>query len=277
MARFSNGIIVFVNGLVFLLSLVILGVGLWLAIKGDSVCSKFLQWPVIGIGAFLLLASMAGFFGACWGVRLLMWVYLFFMFLLIILFFCFTILAFVVTNKGAGEVLSNRGFKKYRLGDYSHWLQKQVDNSANWQKIKSCIQDAKICNNLADHSRNKDAQQFYSQNLSPIESGCCKPPTSCNFRYVNATNWAVNMTTSANNTNSDCVLRSNNQDQLCFNCSACKAGVLATLNWRNIAIVNVVALVALIVVYSIACCAWRNNRQDDGYSLYWKWNYKEDL
>lgn len=271
MSRFSNVTIGIVNGLTLLVSIFILGAGIWLATKGNSVCAKFLEWPVIVIGAFLLLVSLAGFYGACCGVTLLLWVYLFFMVLLIILLFCFTVFAFVVTNKGAGEVLSDRGFKEYRLGDYSHWLQNRVDNSANWQKIKSCIQDANICKSLADHSINKVAQQFYSQDLSPIQSGCCKPPTSCNFTYVDATVWAVN-TTSVNNTNTDCGLWSNNQNQLCYNCSSCKAGVLATLkhDWRKVAIVNVLALVALTVFYSIACCAWRNNKQDDSYYGYWK-------
>lgn len=267
MARFSNNIIGIVNGLTFLLSIAILAGGIWLSTKGDSVCEKFLQWPVIGIGAFLTVLSIAGFVGSCCRITWVLCVYLFFMFLIIILIFCITVFAFVVTNKGAGQVVSNRGYKEYRLGDYSNWLQKRVNNSGNWKKIESCIQDAKICKSLADHSINERAQEFYSNNLSPIESGCCKPPTSCGFTFVNATMWTVNASSSANNTSPDCGLWSNDQNQLCYGCSACKAGVLAAWkrDWKKVAIVLIVVLVALIVVYSVACCAWRNIRRDDGY------------
>lgn len=271
MGRFSNNIVGAINVITFLLSIVILGGGIWLATKGDSVCEKFLQWPVIGIGAFLMLLSIAGFIGVCCRVTFLLWVYLIFMFLLIILIFAVTVFAFVVTNKGAGEVLSNRGFKEYRLGDYSNWLQKQVDKSGNWKKIKSCLQDSKICKNLASHSINETAQEFYNENLSPIESGCCKPPTSCDFTFVSATVWTVNASSA---TDADCGLWSNDQDQFCYGCSSCKAGVLemAKKDWKKVAIVLIVVLVALIVVYSVACCAWRNIRRDDGYHSHWKRN-----
>lgn len=266
MARFSNAIIVIINGVILIVSILILRGGIWLATKGNSGCDKFLQWPVICIGVFLILLSMAGFYGAYDRVLWQLWVYLFFMFVLIILLFCFTVFTFVVTNKGAGQVLSNRAFKEYRLGDYSDWLQKRVDNPGNWKDIQSCIQDAMVCQRLADHTINETAQEFYSQDLSPIESGCCKPPTSCNFTFVTATTWIADTSLSVNTTNPDCGLWSNYQNQLCYNCNACKAGVVATLkhDWREITIFNFISLVVLIVVYSIACCTFRHSNQDNG-------------
>ncbi|GLJ10808.1 hypothetical protein SUGI_0135500 [Cryptomeria japonica] len=71
------------------------------------------------------------------------------MFLLILLLFCFTVFAFVVTNKGAAQVVSDRGYKEYKLGDYSNWLQKRTEKRSKWNKIKSCLQDAKLCKSLA--------------------------------------------------------------------------------------------------------------------------------
>nr|DAD48845.1 TPA_asm: hypothetical protein HUJ06_018782 [Nelumbo nucifera] len=53
------------------------------------------------------------------------------MFLFIILLLCFTIFAFVVINKGAGKVLSGKGYKDYKLGNYSDRLQKRVNNNKN--------------------------------------------------------------------------------------------------------------------------------------------------
>ncbi|GLJ14755.1 hypothetical protein SUGI_0239240 [Cryptomeria japonica] len=262
MVRFSNNIIGLLNFATFVLSVPILGGGIWLATKAGSDCEKLLQWPVIVLGAFLMLVSLAGLVGACCRVTWLLWLYLAAMFVLILLLFCFTVFAFVVTNKGAGQVVSGKGYKEYRLGDYSHWLQKRMEKSGNWNKIKSCLQDAKVCKKLSDDSVGKVAEQFYSDNLSPIQSGCCKPPSSCNFVYVNATYWT---STAGNLKDMDCSRWSNEQDQLCYDCDSCKAGVLANLkrDWRKIAVINIVVLIALVVVYSVGCCAFRNNQRDE--------------
>lgn len=262
-ARVSNKIIGIINSVTLLLSILILGGGIWLASTGASSCSNFLQWPVIAIGVFLLVVSVSGFLGACFGVAWLMGLYMFIMFLLIILLFSFTIFAFVVTyNPTDGSYSSNQGLKEYQLSDYSDWMQKRVNNSDNWRKIEACIEDAKTCKSVTDRSINKTAQQFSSQKFSSIEWGCCKPPASCNFIYVNASDWIVNTTSSANNMSIDCGLWSNNEKQLCYECSTCKAGVLANLDhdWRQVAVINVIALTALIGVYSTACSAWKNNR-----------------
>ena len=262
MVRFSNSIIGILNFVTFLLSIPILAGGIWLANRGDSDCEKFLHMPVIAIGVFLMVVSLAGLVGACCRVSWLLWVYLFVMFFLILLLFCFTIFAFVVTNKGAGTAVSGKGYKEYRLGDYSNWLQNRVDKASNWKKIRSCIRDAKVCKSLADDSVNDLADQFYQKHLSPIQSGCCKPPTSCGLTYVNATVWNPPIN---NNSDPDCGLWGNPEDQLCYDCSSCKAGLLANLkrDWRKVAVLNIVVLVFLIVVYSIGCCAFRNNRRNN--------------
>ena len=50
---------------------------------------------------------------------------------LVMFLFIVHLFALIVTNKGAGEVVSNRGYKEYRLGDYFNWLQKRVNNVKN--------------------------------------------------------------------------------------------------------------------------------------------------
>lgn len=189
------------------------------------------------------------------------------MFVLIVLLFCFTIFAFVVTNKGAGEVVSGRGYKEYRLGDYSNWLQKRVGNGKNWRRIRSCLEDSKVCKSLSDDA-NVDFQAYIKKSLNPLQSGCCKPPTECNFTYVNATVWNT-PATGTNSTNPDCATWTN--QNLCFDCQSCKAGVLDNLkkDWKKVAILNIIFLIFLIVVYSIGCCAFRNNREDNAYPR-WK-------
>ncbi|KAA8542330.1 hypothetical protein F0562_023534 [Nyssa sinensis] len=184
------------------------------------------------------------------------------MFLLIAGLLCFTVFTVIVTNKGVGEAISGRGYKEYRLGDYSHWLQNYVINEKHWEKIKSCLIDAQVCKSLGE-ARHESAADFYKSSLSPTESGCCKPPTSCGFEYQNATFWTVPKSGPAV-PDGDCKTWSNNQTVLCFDCQSCKAGVLANIKkeWRQLAIINAGILVFIIVVYSIGCCALRNNRSD---------------
>lgn len=270
MFRVSNNLVGILNLVTFFLSIPILGAGIWLSNKADTICEKFLEKPIIAIGVFLMLVSIAGLIGACCRVSWLLWVYLLVMFLLIVLLFCFTIFAFVVTNKGAGEVVSERGYKEYKLGDYSNWLQKRVTNNKNWNKIRSCLEDSKVCKSLVDEGVNENVQDFYKKHLSSIQSGCCKPPTECGFTYVSPTNWTKPANVST--TNSDCTTWNN--DELCFNCQSCKAGVLDNLkrNWKKVAVVNIIFLIFLIVVYSIGCCAFRNNREDNAYPR-WKGGY----
>lgn len=260
--RCSNSLVGILNFVTFLLSIPILGGGIWLAHKATTDCEKYLEKPVIALGVFLLIVSLAGFIGACCRVNWLLWVYLVVMFLLILILFCFTIFAFVITNKGAGEVVSNRGYKEYKLGDYSNWLQKRVDNSKNWNRIRSCLIDGKVCQKLSQET-NTGANEFFAKHLSPIESGCCKPPENCQFIYVSPTNWSKNG--NVTNSNPDCNVWSNDPSALCYDCTSCKAGFLQNLkgDWKKVAVINIVFLVFLIIVYSIGCCAFRNNRWEN--------------
>lgn len=111
---------------------------------------------------------------------------------------------------------------------------------------------------------------FHTSNLiDHIEqSGCCKPSDDCHFTYVTPTNWTTNGNQSP--TNPDCGLWNNDPSLLCYRCDACKAGLLDNLksNWRRVAVVNIVFLVFLIIVYSVGCCAFRNNREDNAWKRY---------
>uniref|UniRef100_A0A1D1Y084 Tetraspanin-31 n=1 Tax=Anthurium amnicola TaxID=1678845 RepID=A0A1D1Y084_9ARAE len=261
MVRLSNNLVGLLNFLTFLLSIPILAGGIWLSTRASTDCEKFLERPIIALGVFLMVVSLAGLVGACCRVTWLLWVYLFVMFLLIVLVLCFTVFAFVVTNKGAGQVVFQRGYKEYRLGDYSNWLQKRVNNGKNWNRIRSCLQDSKVCKRMQEGNETMD--QFYRDNLSPIQSGCCKPPTECGFTYLSPTSW----TGTPNSSNSDCTTWNNDQTKLCYDCQSCKAGVLANLknDWKKVAIVNIIFLVFLVIVYSVGCCAFRNSRMDNNH------------
>ncbi|KAE8665325.1 Tetraspanin-9 [Hibiscus syriacus] len=208
-----------------------------------------------------MLVSLAGLIGACCRVTWLLWLYLVVMSLLIVLGIVFTIFAFAVTNKGAGQALSERGYKEYRLGDYSDWLQKRVTDRKNWNKINSCLADSKVCTDFHDKYLNTSLTEFYQAHLSAIQSGCCKPSDDCQFQYVGPTNWTRGDGAPAN---PDCNLWDNNLKTLCFKCQSRKAGFIDNLksSWKKVAVVNIVFLIFLIVVYSVGCCAFRNNIRD---------------
>ncbi|CAD6219191.1 unnamed protein product [Miscanthus lutarioriparius] len=266
--RLSNNLIGILNFITFLLSIPILGAGIWLGRRADGTeCERYLWAALIAVGAFLLVVSLAGLVGACCRVTWLLWVYLLAMFVLIVVLFCFTVFAFVVTNKGAGEAVSGRGYKEYKLGDYSNWLQKRVENTKNWDRIRSCLQDSKVCKKLQD--KNETIAQFMASDLSPIESGCCKPPTSCGYTYVGGTDWTAAVPPNSSS-DPDCQTWSNSA--LCYGCQSCKAGVVATVkrDWKRVAVVCIVFLVFIIIVYSVGCCAFRNNRRDNAYRGGWK-------
>uniref|UniRef100_A0A453T404 Tetraspanin n=6 Tax=Triticinae TaxID=1648030 RepID=A0A453T404_AEGTS len=269
MARCSNGLLGLLNAGVLVLALVVLGGGIWLSHRAATTdCERFLERPVIALGALLLALSLAGLAGSLCRASCLLWLYLVALFLLIALLLVFTVFAFVVTNRGAGSVVSGRGYREYRLGEYSTWLQRRVESAGNWAKIRSCLRDGGVCQRFG--ARGESLQQFVTNNLSPIQSGCCKPPTGCNFTYQSETVWAK--PTGFNSTNDpDCNTWSNDPRALCYDCQSCKAGVLANVknDWKKIATVNIIFLIFLIIVYSVGCCAFRNNRRDNSYPA-WK-------
>ncbi|KAG9134876.1 hypothetical protein Leryth_001202 [Lithospermum erythrorhizon] len=268
MVRCSNNLVAILNIVTLLLSIPIIAGGVWLSRQANTECERFLDKPVVAFGVFILLVSLAGIIGSCCRVTWLLWVYLFVMFVLILLLIAFTIFAFVVTNKGAGEAVSERGYKEYRLGDYSNWLQKRVESNKNWNRIRSCLQDSEICQKLLDDGSTTPAQDFYKKHLSSLESGCCKPSDDCAFEYVSPTNWTRNATLPP--TNPDCDAWSNDKNVLCYNCQSCKAGLLDNIKkqWRKVAVINIIFLIFLIIVYSVGCCAFRNNRNDNSYKRY---------
>ncbi|KAI4380741.1 hypothetical protein MLD38_006899 [Melastoma candidum] len=100
-----------------------------------------------------------------------------------------------------------------------------------------------------------------------VQSGCCKPPTACGFTYSSPTVW-INPANPAADT--DCYLWGNDPAQLCYNCNACKAGLLGDLRseWRKANVILIVVVVVLIWVYIIACCALRNVQTEELFSRY---------
>nr|ACB59196.1 TETRASPANIN family protein [Brassica oleracea] len=264
MFRVSNFVVGLANTLIMLVGVSAIGYSIYMFVHQDVTnCETAIRAPLLTTGVVLFVVSLLGVIGSCFKENLAMVLYLIILIAGIVALIGFSIFLFFVTNKGAGRVISGRGYREYQTVDFSTWLNSFVGGK-RWVGVRSCLAEASVCDDLSDGPVSQIADEFYHKNLSPLQSGCCKPPSDCNFEFKNATFWippAKNETVVAAN-NGDCGAWSNVQTELCFNCNACKAGVLANIRekWRNLLIFNVCLIVLLITVYSCGCCAHRNNR-----------------
>ncbi|WZZ02647.1 tetraspanin-2 [Brassica rapa] len=262
----ANNLTAILNLLALLCSIPITASGIWLASKPDNECVNLLRWPVVVLGVLILVVSACGFIGAYQYKETLLAVYLCCMAILIGLLLVVLIFAFVVTRPDGSYQVPGRGYKEYRLEGFSNWLRENVVYSKNWRKIRACLADSNVCPKLSQQFITAD-QFFSSSSITPLQSGCCKPPTACGYNFVNPTLWQnpTNMAADA-----DCYLWNNDQSQLCYNCNSCKAGLLGNLrkDWRKANLILIITVVVLIWVYVIACSAFRNAQTEDLFRKY---------
>ncbi|KAG6485553.1 hypothetical protein ZIOFF_054113 [Zingiber officinale] len=187
--------------------------GIWMGVHHDQ-CRRSLTLPVMGLGASILLISFIGFLGAWKNVVVFLWVYLVMLCLILIAIMVSTVLAFIITNSGSGHAVNGLRYKEYHLQDYSPWFLKQLNDSKHWRHLRSCLVKSEECNSLP--KRFKTLKEYKLAELTPIEAGCCRPPS--------------------------------------------EAGVAQymKMEWRIVAIFNVILFVVLSFVYFIGCCARRN-------------------
>ena len=167
--RCSNAVFASFNVLTLLLGAAVLAWGIYAGAPhrgGATDCQRFLRTPALILGTAVMVVSMAGIAGACCRASLLLWLYLFLAALLILAVLCFAVFALAVTNAGAGQAVSGRGFKEYRLGDYSSWLRRRVEDGRTWGRIRSCLAEAGVCRSLQS---NRTFNEFVNDNLSPVQ------------------------------------------------------------------------------------------------------------
>lgn len=167
MVRFSNAVTGIVNILSAILALLVIGTGIFFYIHQTSTCQQFLQAPLLVTGVILFLVSLIGLLGSCARINVFLYIYLTLVFVFVLGLIGVTIFVFIVTNEGAGRAVSGRGYKEYRLGDYSHWLQNHLARGKIWDDLRTCMVDSNVCQKLAsDHAL---AADFNKMNLTPIE------------------------------------------------------------------------------------------------------------
>ena len=269
---FTHTLIAILTSLMSLISLTILGTGIWLATRSASTeCMRFLQWPLIALGLLLLLVSLLGLWGSLTHNTALLRSYCASLLLLTFLVVFFLIFAYNnVSSSGApppthvpNAASVFKSYAQFRLGNYYSWLQLQLYKEPVWHKISSCIADSHTCRNMAASELQFKSLQLSSFNnndntahISPIQSGCCMPPPVCGFTL------GTNNNNNNNNTispapDADCGLWRDNPLELCYSCNSCKIGVLQRVkkDSHKIAVISVVFVVFIFIVHFVSCCA----------------------
>ncbi|KAF3778248.1 TORNADO 2 protein [Nymphaea thermarum] len=161
---------------------------------------------------------------------------------------------------GLRPPVPGRVYLEYHFDDYSGWLRRRVEGPLKWERIKFCLSTSTMFAEL--NQSYHFAQDFFKTYLTPLQSGCCKPPTECGYTFVNPTYWISPISSAANK---DCMEWSNEQTQLCYGCDSCKAGLIANLRreWRRADVILLCTLIGLVVVYLMGCCAFRNAKTEE--------------
>ncbi|XP_050236455.1 tetraspanin-8-like [Mercurialis annua] len=264
MTRASNIVLGVFNAIILILGLVAIAMGLYFFLGSNSQCEKGIQNEMLIIGAALFIVALIGLIGSCFGINFFLILYLVVMFLLILGLICFTIFTIFVTNEAAGRAAS-----RTKIMNFNTWIRDRFVNGKNWNPIRTCLIDANVCKSLGNVGVDPNVSNFYKKHLSPIQSGCCKPPIECGFEHENATFW-VKPKEGSGVRNSDCRTWSNEQKSLCYNCESCKSGVVDNVRnkWKIMAIANAIFTVILILLYSVGCCARKTSSSSASYTKY---------
>lgn len=238
--------------LIFSIGCLVAGSGL--AKRGDSTaCIPFLQWSFISIGLLFLIGFILFVaVGFCGGEALFKKALICHLCLKcsgLLVFLCLIIFALVsikikftgipvtkqqlefkdIGNIGDVDPVEVFRIHEFNLSDYGGSLRHRVADARYWAKISKCLRHRHACDGMSPMVRAPNTSLLLSeQDMSPIQSGCCKPPLSCAFMYVNQTMWTPTHGAPTNNTD-DCGRWSNDQQTLCFQCDSCKAAVLADI------------------------------------------------
>ncbi|KMT08388.1 hypothetical protein BVRB_6g140670 [Beta vulgaris subsp. vulgaris] len=143
-------------------------------------------------------------------------------------------------------------------------LEKHIIATESWMDIKHCLYETKnVCYQLERKYADDTPDQFTARHLTLVESGCCKPPTECNFNFSSPTIWIE--TTNSTYSNADCYKWDNDPKKLCYNCQVCKLGFARDLKktWN---ISGSIIVIAWLVIVSVIAYVRPFSRSGCGYN-----------
>ncbi|KAK4354335.1 hypothetical protein RND71_026529 [Anisodus tanguticus] len=257
MVRCSNCFVTLLNFVTLVASIILIMLAMSFNMHlNASLCQKEIQKPLMILGVTLLVLSLMGIVGAACHVSFLLWIYLFLLFLVILGMMIYSVFSIVVALNHLDDKPADKDDWEDKFQEYSQWMKNHLPDERHWDKIKSCMIDVKFCKLLPEDR----TEEFYKTKLDPIQSGCCKPPTYCNFQFRNATSWIVPKAGPAVG-DADCKAWSNEQKEMCYNCNSCKKSFFSNLKkyYKHSSLISFCIFVILSIVYSIGCCALTNN------------------
>ncbi|GJP65125.1 hypothetical protein CLOP_g22036 [Closterium sp. NIES-67] len=254
--RCSTVFVKWINVLTLVLGVVLLATAGVLYSKQPTACLAFIQAPLIALGLLVSVVSLLGLLGTACTSSFLLWIYMVLLSCITLVFLAFTIFSFTVSDPGHGTPVNGLEFQQYYLDNYSKWMQSTLRNAATWQRVQSCMVDSAYCQQL--NLRYPDLSQYHAAQLSPTESGCCRPPIECGYRQMTATIFMQEGPPHSDNP--DCTAYSMANATMCFACDSCRAGVAEYVKreWMKVGYLLLAFTIILTSICVFGCCATYN-------------------
>ncbi|EFH51490.1 predicted protein [Arabidopsis lyrata subsp. lyrata] len=215
-------------------------------------CNRFVTTPGIFISFSLLAMSLTGFYAAYLKSDCLFRIHFFIFFLWMFVVVSKAIFVIFLQKETNPRLFPGTKIQEFRYEDYSGWVSRLVIKDDEWYRTRRCLFKDNICNRL---NHKMPASEFYQMNLTPIQSGCCKPPLSCGLNYEKPNMWTVSRY--YNNLEVDCKRWNNSADTLCFDCDACKAVIIADLHNNSFSItINIIHIIFSLSIGMTGWFAW---------------------
>lgn len=166
MVRCSNCFLTLLNFITLVASLILILMAMsFINNSNATTCQKELQKPLMISGVILLVISLMGIVGAACHVSFLLWIYLFLLFLVITGMIIYSVFNIVVMLTHLNNHTPEKGGWEDQFQEYSQWLKNRVPDERQWDKIKSCMIDAKFCKYIP----NDRTEDFYKNKLTKMQ------------------------------------------------------------------------------------------------------------
>ncbi|CAN8266582.1 unnamed protein product [Cochlearia groenlandica] len=222
--------------------------------KSDE-CNRFATTPGIFVSLSLLAMTLTGFYAAYFKSDCLFRIHFFIFFLWMFVVVAKAVFVFCLHKETNPRLFPGTKIHEFRFDDYSGWVRRLVIKEDEWYRTRRCLVKDNVCNKLFSNQI-MPVSEFYQMNLTPIQSGCCKPPLSCGLNYEKPNIW--NMSSKYyNNLERDCKKWNNTANALCFDCDSCKAVIIADLHNTSFSVtINILHIFFSLSIGIVGWFAW---------------------